>query len=222
MGKNKLQHFEENKSFPHFFQPVFEEFRDGYFLKGCWNNSFFKNKSPLVLELGCGKGEYTVGLARKYPLNNYIGIDKKGARMWRGAKDTQLENITNSAFLRIKVEQISFCFDQAEVDEIWITFPDPVPKKRNIRKRLTSPNFLQMYQQVLKPGGLIHVKTDSKEFFNYTLEMVHAFGGEVVYETNDLYHSDFHGDASQIQTYYEAKYVSNGLRINYIQFKVNR
>lgn len=219
MGKNKLQHFEENKSFPHFFQPVFEEFKDGYELQGKWNKGFFQNDHPFVLELGCGKGEYTVGMARKYPGKNFLGVDIKGARMWRGAKTSDEEGLSNVAFLRMKIEQLIFCFGKHELDEIWITFPDPVPKIRQTRKRLTSPNFLRMYHQLLKPEGIIHVKTDSKEFYEYSLEYLSKWNFKLLYETSDLYQSGFEGDASEIQTYYEKKYLKDGTRIKYLQFK---
>lgn len=218
MGKNKIQHFEENKTFPHFFQPVFEEFKMGYKYKGTWCADYFNNEHPLVLELGCGKGEYTIGLAKEYPDTNFIGIDIKGARMWRGAKTAQLERIRNVAFLRIKIEQLIFCFGHREVDEIWIIFPDPVPKIRRIRKRLTSEKFLDIYSGILKPGGKVHVKTDSRAFYDFALETVAEKRGRVLYQTDDLYRSGYDGDAPTIQTYYERKYLEAGNPICYIQF----
>jgi len=221
VGKNKLIHFEEDKSFPHFFQPEFSEIKDGYKFKGVWSKDFFLNFHPIVLELGCGKGEYTVGLAKKYPGRNYIGIDNKGARMWRGAKTTQLENIKNAAFLRIKIEQIAYCFDEDEVDEIWITFPDPLLKTRKIRKRLTAPKFLGIYRTILKSGGIVHLKTDNTEFYHYTLEMIQEFNCQVLNHTSDLYHSGLTGDAHRIQTFYEQKYLEAESKIKYIQFKFN-
>ena len=150
---------------------------------------------------------------------NHIGIDKKGARMWRGAKTSQLENIQNAAFLRIKIEQIGYCFGEDEVDEIWITFPDPLLKTKNIRKRLTAPKFLEIYKFILKPGGIVHLKTDSTEFYHYTLEIIQEFNFQVLFQTSNLYHSGFTGDAPLIKTFYEQKYLEAEATINYIQFK---
>lgn len=219
MGKNKLLHFAENRTFPNFFQPVFDEIRDGYELKGQWAERFFGNSHPIILELGCGKGDYAVGLARKYPDRNFIGVDKKGARMWRGAKTSQEEEIPNVAFLRVKVEQVGYCFGQGEVDEIWITFPDPVYKKRRESRRLTAPKFLELYKAVLKKGGIMHLKTDNLEFYKYTLENIDAFKYHLVEHTEDLYGSGFEGDASSIQTYYEKKHIENGMKIYYLKFR---
>ena len=218
MGKNKLVHFKENREFPNFFQPVFEELKAGYVLKGKWADSFFGNSNPLVLELGCGKGEYTTGLATKYPDKNFIGIDKKGARMWRGAKTSQVENIPNVAFIRTKAEQLGFCFDAQEVDELWITFPDPVFKKRRIDRRLSSPKFLDIYRSVMKPRGMVHIKTDNDEFYGYSLETINSQGLQIICKTDDLYQSGYRGDAASIQTFYEKKYRQEGVKIKYIQF----
>lgn len=220
MGKNKLAHFEENKTFPNFFQPEFDEMKDGYRLQGKWCRAFFGNAHPLVLELGCGKGEYTVGLAKKYPGINFVGIDKKGARMWRGGKTSQVENIANTAFLRVKVEQIGYCFGPNEVDEIWITFPEPVPKARRSKKRLTSVRFLELYRSLLKPGGIVHLKTDNSDFFDFTLETISALNCPLLYQTRDLYQSGYAGDAPQIQTHYETKFLKDGVRINYLKFRL--
>jgi len=222
VGKNKLLHFEENRTFPHFFQPDFKDIKDGYKYRGNWGRSFFGNDHPIVVELGCGKGEYTVGLARKYPERNFIGIDKKGARMWRGAKTSHEEQVTNVAFLRLKIEQLGRCFASGEISEIWITFPDPVLKLRRMNKRLTAPRFLDMYRSILKPGGVVHLKTDNREFFSYTLDILKSGGINILYHTQDLYQSGFEGDAPQIQTYYEKKYLEERIPINYLKFNFDR
>jgi len=212
----------ENVTFPHFFQPGFDELTEGFELKGKWNREFFKNENPIIVEVGCGKGEYTVGLAEKYPYKNFIGMDKKGARMWRGAK-TSLENdMLNVAFVRTKIELISYFFGKNEVDEIWITFPEPVLKERKYRKRFTSPRFLKTYGQFLKPAGMIHLKTDNLEFFNYTLDQINEQNHKLQYSTFDLYNSEFDGDAPNIQTYYEKKFLEQGMKINYLNFTLNK
>lgn len=220
MGKNKLEHFAETATFPHFFQPTYDELVDGFELKGNWNRDFFENENPLIIELGCGKGEYSVGLAARYPNKNFIGIDQKGARMWRGAK-TSLENdLLNVAFVRSKIEHTAYFFDTNEVDEIWITFPDPHAKDREIKKRLTSPRFLAMYKQFLKPGALIHLKTDNSGLFKYTLNLMEEEKHHLQYKTFDLYNSGYDGDAPQIQTYYEDKFTAKGYKINYLKFSL--
>jgi len=221
VGKNKLAHFEENKSFPNFFQPLFNELENGFVYQGKWCDTFFKNSKPLVLELGCGKGDYTVGLSVKYPNVNFMGVDRKGARMWRGAKTSQEENIQNVAFLRIKIEQLLYCFGNDEVDGIWITFPDPIPKERKSKRRLTSPQFLKKYRTILKPGGIIHLKTDNSDLFQYTIEVLKDQPVDILYQTFDLYNSDYDGDAPLIQTYYEKKYLVEGKPINYLKFRFN-
>jgi len=174
-----------------------------------------------VLELGCGKGDYTVGLSVKYPNVNFMGVDRKGARMWRGAKTSQEENIQNVAFLRIKIEQLLYCFGNDEVDGIWITFPDPIPKERKSKRRLTSPQFLKKYRTILKPGGIIHLKTDNSDLFQYTIEVLKDQPVDILYQTFDLYNSDYDGDAPLIQTYYEKKYLVEGKPINYLKFRFN-
>ena len=173
MGKDKLRRFRENLTFDCFVQPEFDEvFHCDHPLKGRWRSDFFRNDNPIVLELGCGKGEYTVALAEHDPSRNYIGIDIKGARMWRGAKSVTERKIANAGFLRTRVEFINGLFAENEVDEIWITFPDPQLKSRRAKKRLTSPLFLEYYARLLKPAGWINLKTDSKHLFAYTNEVV--------------------------------------------------
>ena len=216
MGKNKLEHFIESATFPHFFQPDFETLDAGFEFKGCWANSFFENDYPITVELGCGKGEYTVGMARKFPDRNFIGIDVKGARMWRGAKTAVEEDLLNVAFIRLKVEQLKYCFADNELDEIWITFPDPQLRKSDRRKRLTAPRFLEMYKAILRPGGKVHLKTDNRTFFDYSKMMVDEAQLNVIFETCDLYNSGYIGEASEIQTFYEKKYLQDKVPINYL------
>ena len=218
MSKNKLLHFSEIKSYPHVFEPEYVDLVKGFPLKAAWGNSFFRNNHPIVLEIGCGKGEYTVGLAEKYPKKNFIGIDIKGARIWRGAKTAQENNMKNVAFLRLKIEHLMFCFSYSEVDEIWITFPDPQPRPKEIRKRLTAARFLDIYSHVLKPGGIIHLKTDNLNLYNYTVSILPENKYTILFKTENLYKSDFKGDAPQIQTYYEGKYLNENIPIKYIMF----
>lgn len=222
VGKNKLLHFEENKTFSNVYQPSFEDIRKGYKYRGRWSEEVFKNDRPLILELGCGKGEYTVGLARNYPDKNYIGIDKKGARIWRGAKTALDEHIQNAVFLRIKLEQLLFCFGPAEVDEVWIAFPEPVPKHRRVKRRITSLSFLETYRKIVKPGGVVHLKTDNEAFFKFSLESLQKAGLEIIVREDDLYNSTFSGDVTGIRTYYERKHLEEGARIKYIQFQIQQ
>lgn len=219
MARKKLQQFSQNAENPLFFQPYYHEIMAGFPLKGKWHRDFFKNDHPIVLELGCGKGEYTVGLAEKYPEKNFIGIDLKGARMWRGATDAREAGLANVAFVRVKIEQILHFFDANEISEIWLTFSDPQPKYE--RRRLSSPRFLNLYRQILKPEGLIHIKTDSRELFDYTMEVIKYFDLPLEYHSYDLYHSDFDGDAPKIQTFYENKYLAEGIPINYALYSLN-
>ena len=193
MGKNKLQKFDDMNLYPHVFQYPFSILQnEGFDMKGKWNSIFFKNDHPIVLELGCGKGEYAVGLARKYPNKNFIGIDIKGARMWTGAKESLQSGMKNVAFLRTTIELITYFFSPGEVSEIWITFPDPQMKK--VRKRLTSTRFMELYRTILKPNGIIHLKSDSNFLFTYTCEMVKVNHYPIIFQTEDLYHSGLKDD----------------------------
>ncbi|WP_455497365.1 tRNA (guanosine(46)-N7)-methyltransferase TrmB [Coprobacter sp.] len=217
MGKNKLQKFDDMNSYPHVFQYPFSILREkGFEMKGKWNSDFFKNNHPIVLELGCGKGEYAVGLAQKYPNKNFIGVDIKGARMWTGAKEAQEKEIHNVAFLRTNIELITEFFAENEISEIWITFPDPQMKK--IRKRLTSTRFMNLYRQILKSDGIIHLKSDSNFMYTYTCEMVKANHYPVIVKTDDLYNSGITDDILEIKTFYEQQWLERGLSIKYIQF----
>jgi tRNA (guanine-N7-)-methyltransferase len=220
MGKNKLKHFAENATFPLFIQPAIDEVKNNFYLKGNWAKIFFKNTHPIVLELGCGKGEYTVGLARRYPLHNFIGIDRKGARMWRGSKTSMEENLVNAGFLRTRIELLNHCFGKAEVSEIWITFPDPHSKNSKSQRRLTSPFFLEMYKEILVPNGLIHLKTDNAGFYQFTLETINEQNHSVVFETDDLYSTGIINEATGLQTYYEQKFLSQEVKIKYVNFKL--
>jgi len=217
MGKNKLQKFDEMAGYPHVFEYPYAILKEkGCDLKGTWNKSVFKNDYPIVLELGCGRGEYTVGLGKLFPEKNFIGIDIKGARMWSGAKEVFESGMKNVAFLRTNIELINHFFAKEEIAEIWLTFPDPQMKKVN--KRLTSTRFISLYQDILTNNGLIHLKTDSNFMFVYTCEMAKVNHFPVNICTNDLYHSELANEILSIQTYYEQQWLERGLDIKYIQF----
>ncbi len=221
MGKNKLERFAENITFPNLYQPLWEDLcKKPFNLKGKWNADFFKNQHPIILELACGKGEYTVGLAKLHPENNYIGIDRQGARLWRGCKTSNDENLKNVAFLRTQIQYLEFLFAKNEVDEIWITFPDPQPNKPNIKKRLTSPNMLSRYSKVLNPNGIIHLKTDSIFFYDYTLEVIKESEHQLLFSTRDLYAEFPNNEVASIQTFYEKMWLNQGLKIHYLQFRL--
>ena len=212
MGKDKLKRFAELETFTNVFQlnPVH---------KGNWNKNYFKNNQAIVLELGCGRGEYTVSLAKYFPKKNFIGIDIKGARIWRGAKTGMEEHISTMAFLRIEIEQLEEHFSENEVDEIWITFPDPQPQISRERKRLTSDRFLTMYKKVLSPNGIVHLKTDNDGLYAYTLEIIAELNLKLIKHTADLYKEEWLDDVLSIQTTYEKIYRDKGKNINYIQFQ---
>lgn len=220
MGKGKLAKFREMETFEHVVQAPFNKIRTNDFhLKGKWANSFFRNSNPVVLELGCGKGEYTVDLAEKNPQINFIGVDIKGARLWKGAKAALQKELKNVAFLRTNIEIISQFFGENEVAEIWLTFPDPQMKKT--RKRLTSTTFLNKYKTFLEKDGIIHLKTDSNFQFTYTRELVHLNGFEVLAETDNLYESKILNDTLKIKTFYEKQWLARGITIKYIAFRLN-
>ena len=226
MAKNKLQHFAELETFPNVVQLPYRDLRKGFDLKGKWREHF-ENEHPLVLELGCGKGEYTLGLAKAFPRKNFIGIDIKGARIWRGAQTALAENINNVAFLRSRIDFIESCFEQGEVDEIWITFPDPQPQKNRVRKRLTSPMFLNRYKNVLKPKACINLKSDSTLLHDYTLEIIKEQGHELLDATDDLYKeaeslsvTEGKAELTSIQTFYEQRWLKEGKKIKYVRFRL--
>ena len=221
-SKNKLKRFKENETFTNVFQPTREEVvADQFPLKGKWNRDFFKNDHPIVLELGCGKGEYSVGLAERSPTKNFIGIDIKGARFWRGAKTAVENGLHNVAFVRTQIELIEHCFAANEVSEIWITFPDPQIKYKRTKHRMTNAAFLDNYKKILKPNGLMHLKTDSEFMHGYTLGLLHGAGHEVVYANHNIYKNEgAPAEVTGIQTFYESQYLEINKPITYIQFRI--
>ena len=221
-SKNKLKRFKENETFVNVFQPTREEVvADSFALKGKWNSEFFKNDNPIVLELGCGKGEYSVGLAQLNPNKNFIGIDVKGARFWRGAKTAVNTGMHNVAFVRTQIELINHIFAENEVSEIWITFPDPQIKYKRTKHRMTNSEFLQNYKKVLKADGLMHLKTDSEFMHGYTLGLLHGEGHEVIYANHNIYKNEgAPAEVTGIQTFYENQYLEVDKAITYIQFRI--
>ncbi|MBL4715090.1 MAG: tRNA (guanosine(46)-N7)-methyltransferase TrmB [Bacteroidia bacterium] len=211
MARNKTLKLKEFKEFPNTFENPTE-------IKGNWGKIFFKNNNPIVLELGCGKGEYTLGLAKMFPDKNFIGVDVKGARLWKGAK-TAIENeINNVAFLRIYIDHITDYFAKDEVSEIWLTFPDPQPKKGHIKKRLTNKKFIDLYSQILSKSGSLHLKTDSELMFEYTNEVIAENKINCIRQTSDLYNSDLVDKILSVKTTYEQKFLEIGSTIKYIEF----
>ncbi len=221
MGHHKLQRFAENLTFSNLFQVGFEQLeQEGFPLRGHWADHF-GNNHPITLELGCGKGDYSLALARIHPDRNYIGVDIKGARLWRGAKTATEEPLSNVAFIRTRIELIDRFFAPNEVNELWITFCDPQPKKPN--KRLTSPRFLDTYNHFLAPESTLHLKTDSQELYEYTRDEVLANRPHTpVFDTNDLYHCDYDGEAKLTQTFYERMFLAEGKPIAYLQWKTKQ
>ena len=219
MSKGKLAKFADMAEYPHVFEYPFSVMEDVPFeMKGHWHRDFFKNDNPIVLELGCGRGEYTVGLGRLFPDKNFIGVDIKGARMWSGATESLNEGMTNVAFLRTNIEIIDRFFAPGEVSEIWLTFSDPQMKKAT--KRLTSTYFMNRYRRFLVDSGLIHLKTDSNFMFTYTKYMVEHNQLPVEFCTDDLYHSGLVDDILSIRTYYEQQWLDRGLNIKYLKFRL--
>ena len=221
-SKNKLKRFSENETFTNVFQPTREEVVGNEFpLRGKWNREFFKNDNPIVLELGCGKGEYSVGLAERSTEKNFIGIDIKGARFWRGAKTAVESGMNNVAFVRTQIELINHIFAENEVSEIWITFPDPQIKYKRTKHRMTNSEFLNNYKKILKPNGLMHLKTDSEFMHGYTLGLLHGEGHEVIYANHNIYKNEgAPAEVTGIQTFYESQYLEVNKPITYIQFRI--
>ena len=221
MGKNKLAKWAEMATFSNVIEPASGELSwKDHPLKGKWHTEIFHNSNPVILELGCGKGEYTVGLATMFPDNNYIGVDIKGARMWRGAKTAFENKMPNVAFLRTRIEFINSYFADNEVDEMWITFPDPHPGKPNSGKRLTSPWFLNTYSNFLKDQGIIHLKTDNTDLFNYTKKLVELNKLPVIFVSNDLHTDKPDDEILSIRTHYEKLFLNEGSKINYLSFRL--
>lgn len=221
-SKNKLKRFKENETFPNVIQPTREDVVSGKFPhKGKWKD-FFENSNPIVLELGCGKGEYAVGLAERFPNKNFIGIDIKGARFWRGAKTALERSLKNVAFLRSQISLIDQLFGKGEISEIWITFPDPQIKFKRTKHRLTNMEFLKKYKTVLQENGYIHLKTDSEFMHGYTLGILQGLGLEIVYANHDVYkNSGSPKEVLEIHTFYEKQYLEEGKPITYLKFRMN-
>ena len=222
MGKDKLRRFAENETFACLVQPAFDDiFHQDHPLKGRWREDFFRNDRPLCLELGCGRGEYTVALGQRNPGVNYIGVDIKGARMWRGAKTATEYGLSNVGFLRTRIEFIESLFGENEVDEIWITFPDPQLKKGREKKRLTSPLFLARYARMLAPDGVIHLKTDSQPLHAYTRAVIAANGLPQEECNADIYGTGLADETLSVKTTYETRFLAEGLPITYIRFRLD-
>lgn len=208
--------------FSNVFQPTFEDLKSGFSIKGKWKSAVFKNDNPLVVELGCGKGEYSLGLSRKYPDKNFLGVDVKGARMWKGASDANNEGISNVAFLRTRIEFIEYCFAKSEIDEIWITFPDPQIKKKRAKNRLTHPVFLERYSNILQDNGLIHLKTDSQFLHGYTLGIIEGHQHHLEDAEHDIYNAVLKRENMEIKTNYEKLFLAKNMPISYLRFRLQK
>jgi tRNA (guanine-N7-)-methyltransferase len=217
MARQKRKKFAEVEKSDLIVQPGKELFET---TAGNWGEKVFENDKPLVLELGCGRGEYTIGLARHFPDKNFIGVDIKGDRIFKGIKAAEEEGLDNVAFLRIMIQELDKHFAEKEVSEIWVTFPDPRPKKRDAKRRLTSERFLKMYYRILKDRGLFHLKTDARDLFDFTLEEIEKFPKENLIHTFDLYQSPYRDDHFEIKTRYEEKFMAEGFTINYLRFNI--
>ncbi|WP_113924863.1 tRNA (guanosine(46)-N7)-methyltransferase TrmB [Cognataquiflexum aquatile] len=217
MSRRKLERFKENEQSRNVIQPGKELFET---IKGHWKSVQFENENPLVVELACGRGEFTVGLAREYPGSNFIGVDIKGSRIWKGSTIAIAEGLHNVAFLRTQIQLLDRYFDQGEIAELWITFPDPFPRDGDEKRRLTSPKFLEMYKPLLEKSGIIHFKTDNTGLFNYTLELIQSrHDCEILIHTHDFYASPFKDEHHGIQTKYEKLFSEKGEKIKYLKFR---
>lgn len=222
-GKDKLRKFRENETFENLLQPTTAEvFQKDHPMKGNWGEKMFGNNNPIILELGCGKGEYTIALAEKFPQNNYIGVDIKGARLWKGAKYATEKSLKNVAFLRTRIEFIDSIFAQGEVSDIWLTFSDPQPNKP--RKRLSSPLFLERYSHILKEDGIIHLKTDSQLLHEYTLETIESENHILLEANNDIYGTNRaeNDDILSVKTFYEKQFLAKGMAITYAKWRLRK
>ncbi len=227
MSKNKLAKFAELEAFPNVFQnftplqPALTTCGNKVDYKGRWNEAYFAQPQDLVLELACGKGDYTVNLAKQFPEKNFIGVDVKGNRLWTGAKTALDEGLSNVAFVRTRIEQLALFFGPEEISEIWITFPDPFPRKSRALKRLTSPRFLNIYREICRPGALIHLKTDAENLFDYTLEVLEEERIEPKEVIRDVHGMPDIPPELQILTYYEKMHLAAGKKIQYLSFQLN-
>ena len=222
-GKDKLRKFRDNETFENLLQPTTADvFQKDHPMKGNWGEKMFGNNNPIILELGCGKGEYTIALAEKFPQNNYIGVDIKGARLWKGAKYATEKSLKNVAFLRTRIEFIDSIFAQGEVSEIWLTFSDPQPNKP--RKRLSSPLFLERYSHILKEDGIIHLKTDSQLLHEYTLETIESENHILLEANNDIYGTNRaeNDDILSVKTFYEKQFLAKGMAITYAKWRLRK
>lgn len=220
MAKHKLQRFAENKTFGNLFQHTdYDREQPNFPLRGRWREEYFHNDHPIVLELGCGKGDYTLALARRNPDCNYIGIDRKGARLWRGCKDALEEQLANVAFLRITIDKLSDYFAPGEVDEIWVTFPDP--QLRSERKRLVSPRFVGYYKAIMKDGGgVLNLKTDSRELYAYVCESAEGYGWQLMERVENVYQEPCDPILTEVQTFYERMWLTEGRTISYVKMRI--
>ena len=228
MGKNKLARFSELSTFSNTYQnydvkdPKLVDFEDEEVeMKGNWQEKHFKNNNPIVLELACGGGEYTVALSKKYPNKNFIGVDIKGNRIWKGAKIAMQENINNAAFLRTRIEQLDLFFGKDEVSEIWITFPDPFLRKSKAQRRLTSSRFLKIYRKLLQKHGLVHLKTDDPTLYQFTVDTIVEEKINMIYHNDDIYASELFTEELEVKTYYEKMHLEHGKTIKYVRYTIN-
>jgi tRNA (guanine-N7-)-methyltransferase len=228
-NKNKLGKFEDTKGYPNVYQnhdpkkpSLACQERDNIEMRGKWNSLHFKNDHPLILELACGRGEYTVALAQAYVDKNFVGVDVKGARIWEGATKALKAELNNAAFLRTRIEQLSLFVGEGEIDEVWITFPDPFLRESKENRRLTSARFLDVYKPLLKPNALIHLKTDDVTLYDFTLLTLMEYpGADILYQNKDIYATDLDFSELAFKTYYERSHLENGRTIKYIRFTIN-